>query len=170
MPFGAVVSVSPNPGAPCNAIACEGVSEKYNSALLSDVADAALERRERTITTGTPDGGAEYVVSVTVPDPVIAGSVIAPLSALPDGKVTDAGAGFAENVVEFVLCGDCVLGEDGVCVLCGVGVTGVPPPPPPHAASAHDAARIAKTRIVIRGKNRGTTPSSKRAGVTLFAS
>lgn len=111
-PFGAVLRLSPNPGAPCKVIACEGVSEKYNSALFSDVPDAAAvrARRERTFNTGTADGGPEYVVSVTVPDPVITGSVIAPLTTLPDGKVTDAGAGFAENVVV-------VLSPGGGCVL-----------------------------------------------------
>ena len=62
------------------------------------------------------------------------GSVIAPLTALPEGKVTEAGAGLTENVVELPVAG-------GDCVLCGVGIGpgGVidvppPPPPPPHAA------------------------------------
>jgi hypothetical protein len=149
LPVGAVASVMPKPSAPCKVIVCVGVSEKYSSALLSDVpVVAALRvRRERTFNSGIPDGGPEYVVSVTVPLPTIVGSVIAPLIALADGKVTDAGAGFAENVAV-------LLGPDGVCVLCGVavgplvgpGVIGGVPPPPPHAARKARIASVKKRR------------------------
>jgi hypothetical protein len=107
-----------------------------------------------------------------VPDPVIVGSVIAPLTAAPDGKVTDAGAGFAENVVLLVLWG----GGVGVGVLCGVavgplGIVGVPPPPPPppHATREQAATKTAKARADTRGKENGTTPSQKRAGAAFFS-
>lgn len=89
--------------------------------------------------TGTPLGTAAYVARVTLPEPLIAGRLMAPVKPPVDVNGTLVAVDEGVNVVE----NDGPLGGIGVSVGSGVILVPPPPPPPPHAANAAQASAIA---------------------------